>query len=879
MMTAGKALSRDNVAGFNCCYAAVDHPHVFDEILYILACGTGVGFSVESDDVKKLPTIPDVLHSSDSVIVVPDSKIGWATSLRELISMLYAGKVPNWDLSRIRKKGARLKTFGGRASGPDPLRNVFEFVVRVFKDRAGGKLRPIDCHDIVCKIAECIVVGGVRRSALISLSDLSDNDMRHCKSGNWWEKNGQRSLANNSAVYNDKPSIGDFMDEWASLYRSGSGERGINNRYSAVKNINSIGRRDGGHRFGTNPCCVPADCPILTKEGYIPIGNIIGKSVEVWNGLRWSSVVPFHAGKSILMDMKFSDGSSLKCTPNHKFVLSDGSRVPAAMMAIGDKLMKFDMPVVGYDGDDCFDPPIDAYSQGFYSGDGCKNSTKSSVYSPKYPCIPRLIGRVNDEVSQSRRMWNHGHMFEKSFVPTNASLSYKLNWIAGLFDADGCVTRDKNGNGIQLVSVDLGFLEELRLMLTTVGIRAKIIHASDEGMYPMPDGRGGTAEYFRSRAWRILIGNSDTCRLVGLGVRFNRLIVHGNPPQRDARQFVKLSSVSFINDEVDVYCFTDQYNNTGTFNGIVTGQSEILLRPFQFCNLTSVQMSSDDGLESMARKVRLATIMGTIQASLTDFRYLRKIYAKNTAEEALLGVSISGICDNVFFGDYSNPDLPQSLEFLRRHAIDVNAEFSDIIGINPSTAITCVKPEGTTSQASNRASGIHPRHSPFYIRTVRADSKDPLAIMMKDIGFPCEPDVMRPDSTLVFSFPIQSPKGCRTRSEMTAIDQLELWMVYKKHWAEHTVSITVSVRDHEWLDVAAWVYNHFDDITGISFLPYSEHIYKQAPYQECTELEYEEFLKRMPVNVDWSKLSDYEHDDETTGSQELACAGSSCELT
>ena len=281
MMTAGKALSRDEVAGFNCCYVSVDHPHVFDEILYILACGAGVGFSVESDDVKKLPSIPDVMHDSDSVIVVPDSKIGWATSPRELISMLYAGKVPKWDLSRIRKKGARLKTFGGRASGPDPLRNVFEFVVRVFKDRAGNKLRPIDCHDIVCKIAECIVVGGVRRSALISLSDLSDNDMRHCKSGNWWENNGQRSLANNSAVYNEKPSIGDFMDEWVSLYRSGSGERGINNRYAAIRYMKN-GRRDVNHKFGTNPCYVPDDCPILTKDGYVRY-NLTSSST------RWSN--------------------------------------------------------------------------------------------------------------------------------------------------------------------------------------------------------------------------------------------------------------------------------------------------------------------------------------------------------------------------------------------------------------------------------------------------------------------------------------------------------------------------------------------------------------------------------------------------------------
>ena len=562
LMTAGKAAEASgDVCLYNCSFVPVDHPHAFDEIMFVLLCGTGVGFTVESVDVNKLPDIPAEFYKSDSTIVVPDSKIGWATSLRELLSMLYAGKIPLIDYSKIRPAGAKLKTFGGRASGPQPLKDLFEFCIAVFKGAAGRKLRTVECHDIVCKIADTVVVGGVRRSALISLSDLNDSDMRHCKSGNWWEKNGQRALANNSAVYNQKPDPGQFMEEFSSLYRSGSGERGIFNR-SAVKKAcaREDSRREFDQFFGTNPC------------------------------------------------------------------------------------------------------------------------------------------------------------------------------------------------------------------------------------------------------------------------------------------------------------------------------AEIILRPYQFCNLTSVQIAPYDQFDDLIRKVRIATLLGTIQASFTNFKYLRKIWKKNCEEERLLGVSLSGICDNYDMSGGYVGNIELILRNLKECAIHENVRVAGILGINQATAITCVKPEGTTSQLCDRASGIHPRYSPFYIRTVRADKKDPLCKMMVDMGFPCEDDVTKPNDIKVFSFPIKSPDSSLMRDDMSAIDQLKLWLVYKKYWAEHTVSITVYVREHEWVSVAAFVYENFDDISGISFLPHTDHIYKQAPYQEITEQEYNEWVARMPKDVDWLRIADYEKDDETTGMQELACIGGQCEL-
>lgn len=560
LMTAGEALERDHTAGYNCSYVAVNRVRAFDEILYILMCGTGVGFSVERQYVDKLPTIAEQFTDSDTTIIVQDSKAGWAKAYKEMVSLLIGGQVPKWDVSKVRAHGARLKTFGGRASGPQPLVDLFRFTVDTFKRAAGRKLTSIECHDIVCKVAEVVVVGGVRRSALISLSNLTDERMRDAKTGAWWEANPQRALANNSVVYNERPEIGTFMEEWVSLYKSKSGERGIFNRAAAQKQTEALGdRRNATYEFGTNPC------------------------------------------------------------------------------------------------------------------------------------------------------------------------------------------------------------------------------------------------------------------------------------------------------------------------------SEIILRDRQFCNLTEVVVRVDDTIESLTRKCRLAAILGTWQASLTHFPYLSSEFTKNCEEEALLGVSLTGILDNHIMRGESQDDIASLLVDLKKVAITTNAEWAKKLGINAAAAITCVKPSGTVSQLVDAASGIHARHNEYYVRTVRADRKDPLCQMMMDKGFPAEPDVTKPDHVMVFSFPMKAV-GSVTRNDMSALDHLELWLTYQKYWCEHKPSITVTVREEEWMEVGAWVYKHFDEVSGISFLPHSDHSYRQAPYQDCTKEEYEALLLKIPTNVDWSELKNYEKVDTTTGTQTFACTGDKCEV-
>ena len=568
LMTAGKALEKDELAGYNCSYIAVDNARAFDEILYILMVGTGVGFSVERQFINKLPSIPEELHDTDTTITVKDSRIGWATAYRELISLLYSGVVPKHDVSKLRPAGARLKTFGGRSSGPQPLVDLFKFTIALFKRAAGRKLNSLEVHDVVCKIADIVVVGGVRRSALISLSNLTDERLRAAKSGQWWNDNGQRGLANNSVAYTEKPDIGIFMKEWEALYESKSGERGVFNRVSATNKAASSGRRDvSGYDYGTNPC------------------------------------------------------------------------------------------------------------------------------------------------------------------------------------------------------------------------------------------------------------------------------------------------------------------------------GEIILRSSGLCNLSEVIVRADDTLDSLKNKVRVATIIGTFQSTLTNFRYVRPVWKSNAEEERLLGVSLTGIMDNEFLsglGRTENKNLSKALEELKQYAVDVNKEWASTLGIAQSVAITTIKPSGTVSQLVDSSSGIHPRYSEYYIRTVRADAKDPLAHFLVAQGVPWEWDVTKKDEdgnqleiTYVFSFPQKAPQGAVIREDMTAIDQLEHYLLFNKKWAEHNCSITVYVREHEWLEVGAWVYKNFNEVGGVSFLPYSDHSYKQAPYQPCDKETYEEALASFPV-IKWNEF--VETEDTLTSYKELACVSGVCEI-
>lgn len=557
LMTAGPALERDEIAGYNCSFVAIDSPRAFDEIMYILMCGTGVGFSVERQFTNNLPSIAEEFHDTDTTIRVKDSRIGWASAYRELISLLYSGRVPKWDVSGIRPAGARLKTFGGRASGPKPLEDLFEFTIHTFRKAAGRKLNSLECHDIVCKVADIVIVGGVRRSALISLSNLTDDRMRNAKNGAWWEDNVQRALANNSVAYTELPDVGIFLKEWTTLYESKSGERGIFNRVAATKKANSNGRRDtDGYDYGTNPC------------------------------------------------------------------------------------------------------------------------------------------------------------------------------------------------------------------------------------------------------------------------------------------------------------------------------GEIILRSKGLCNLSEIVIREGDTLDDLKRKVEVATIIGTFQSTLTNFRYVRSDWRKNQEEERLLGVSMTGIMDHPVLSKPSEQTI-EWLKELREHAINVNKLWADKLGIPVSAAITTVKPSGTVSQLVGCSSGIHPAYSKYYIRTVRMDNKDPLTHFFRSAGVPCEPDVTKPESITVFSFPQKGSESGITRDETNAIEQLQLYSVYQKHWTEHNPSITVYYKDNEFLQIGAWIYNNFSDVSGVSLLPHSDHVYKQAPYQEITKEEYDDFVAKFP-NIDWGQLK--EEEDTTSGTQELSCTAGACEI-
>jgi len=558
LMTAGKSLSRDATCSYNCSYIPIDDPKAFDEAMHILMCGTGVGFSVERQYVNKLPEIPDQLFECDTMIIVKDSKEGWSKAFRQLLALLYSGEIPQWDLSRLRPAGARLKTFGGRSSGPRPLDELFQFAIHIFRSAVGRKLTSLEAHDLMCKVGEVVVVGGVRRSAMISLSNLSDDRMRHAKSGAWWEANPQRALSNNSAAYTEKPDVGQFMEEWLSLYNSKSGERGIFNREASKKICETIGRRDPEHEWGTNPC------------------------------------------------------------------------------------------------------------------------------------------------------------------------------------------------------------------------------------------------------------------------------------------------------------------------------SEIILRPCGVCNLTEVVVRATDTEEDLARKIQLATILGTFQSTFTHFPYLRKVWKRNAEEERLLGVSLTGIYDNKLLNNYRSKDLPRLLEALRHEAIETNIKMAEELGIPQSAAITCVKPSGTVSQLTNSASGIHPRYAKYYIRRVRNDIKDPLTAHLIEAGVSFEPDVMNPQN-VVFSFPQTAPADATTRTEINAIDHLNLWLIYQRHYCEHKPSVTVSVTEEEWPEVGGWVWKYFDEISGVSFLPYDGGTYRQAPYQEITKKEYEEMARQMPTEIDWDTMVEEE---DVTETQVLACTAAigGCEV-
>lgn len=706
LMTAGPALRRDEVSGYNCSFLLINRVRAFDELLFMLMCGTGVGFSVERQYIQHLPVIEETMEKTDTTIVVADSKLGWSKALRELLNLLYAGQIPKWDMTRIRPPGSPLKTFGGRSSGSKGLEEMFAFAVNMFKEAAGRKLTSIECHDLCCKISGVVTVGGIRRAATISLSNLSDDRMRNAKSGQWWEVYPHRALANNSIAFTEKPEIGTFIKEWLSLYESKSGERGIFNRQGTKKQMDIAGKRDSGHDFGINPC-VTGDTTVQTPNGKVSILQIVE-------------------------DMK--EGKSFKCLSyNETRKRAEYKRIISA------KLTKYDAKIV---------------------------CVRSMSGDPLYLTPDHLVFTKN-----------RGYVEAKDIVVNDSILSLKKN-------------------------------EDM------------FTHAM----------------------------NTIVC--------------------------------GYTRDVYDLE--VEDNHNFFANNILVHNCGEIVLRDRQLCNLTEVVARPDDTEETLMKKVEWATILGTLQSTLTKFRYVSSEWAKNCEEERLLGVSITGITDNrLLNGKEDRSGLPALLDRLKRHAVSVNADWAKRLGISAAKAITCCKPSGTVGALVNASNGIHSRWSRFYIRSVRISREESISKFMLGLNFPHEPDVMNPETTTVFYFPIKfdgNDEDAIFRGDMNAIEQLEFWKIYKDHWTDHNPSVTIYIKEHEWIRVAAWVYDKFDSICGVSFLPHAEHIYQQAPFQECTEEEYESLLDKMPKNVNWLDLSKFEEEDLTVSSQELACTGSSCEI-
>ena len=865
----------------NCSATMIDDPAVFSELLYILMCGAGTGFSVERQAINKMPNIPSSLEEVDDVILFADSKLGWAEGFAKYIRELYKGNIFQYDTSKIRTKGERLKTFGGRASGPEPLIDLLEFTKKIFINAKGRKLNSIECHDLACYIASVVVVGGVRRSATISLSNLSDNRMAHAKDGNFYATNPQRALANNSVAYTERPDCMSFLDEWIILARSQSGERGIFNREGVIKHLKKhVKRRNPNFDFITNPC-VPYNTLILTDQGYKKIGDTVGKKINIWNGKEFSEVEPFYTGNKELYNVLLSNGVSLKCTCNHKWVLWEGYsrngkeyRKETGDLIVGEKLSKFNMPII--DDGDTFDG--DAYSQGFYTGDGTKNNTRSYIYEPKYCCESRLIGEIKQDGDGTRKRhnWIHGDMMDKEFTPVNGTKEYCLNWFAGYIDADGHTQKYDNSYGLQITSIKKQQLLDIQLMLTRLGCCAKVNKCSDEQIKQWSNGN----EYITKDVYRLCLNAQDLYTLHSIGMKTNRVNINVDKPQRDARRFVTIESIKKLNKMEDVYCFNEPLNHTGTFNGVVTGQcGEIILRSQSFCNLSEVVIRADDNLESLLKKVENATILGCVQSTLTKFKFLRKQWTDNAEEERLLGVSLTGLRDHPILNHVHNT-AKFWLEEMKEQAIKTSKIWSHRLGINEPTAVTCVKPSGTVSLLNNTASGLHTRFSKYYIRRVRVSRTDPLCKMMMDQGFNWNPENgenINNYQTAVFEFPIKSPENAICNSNIDAIEMLEYWKMLKIHWCEHNPSCTIFVKDDEWVRVGNWIYDNWNKVGGLTFLPAENTSYQLAPYEEITSEQYDEMVANTP-KLDFSQLTKYELEDQTKGAQELACSGGACEL-
>lgn len=873
LWTAGPALERENMSGFNCAYAEINSIKSFAEILYILMCGTGVGFSVERQVVAKLPLVPDVLEESDEVIVVADSKRGWAEAYLSLIRGLYDGKIKRWDIGRVRPKGAKLKIFGGRASGPEPLVELFKFTIRTFKNAVGRRLNSLECHDIVCKISSVVVVGGVRRSACISLSNLSDDRMAHAKDGAFWDTNPQRMLANNSVAYTEKPDPERFIQEWLNLIRSKSGERGIFNRESAKFIVSQIGRRDPNREFGCNPCCFTGDMRLLTANGYASFEELAGSDIQIvnHNGVASDGKV-WEVGLKDIVEVVFESRSGrrpIKCTSDHRFMLNNGSECVAENLQ-GLRLMPYIKRDTVFFNEDIL--------AGFVFGDGNLTRIASEshrgmevYFGKKDGDVASLFGRevgtwYSREALRVAEKWGISpQLCVDKTLPANVTGSF----LRGLFSANGSVIKTSR---VAYKTVSKKLAIGLVGVLLDFGIDSYIT-TNKQHMVSHYNG-----DYMSAESYDVNIGKYDSILKFAENIGFvqqykqdalNNLLVKRAP-------YVK--TVRPVGQDV-VYDFNEPITSWGVVEGVVVHNSEILLRPNEVCNLSEVVIRPTDTINDLKRKVRQATILGAVQATYTDFQFVNREWKRNCDEERLLGVSLTGLRDHPVLGHKSR-EAELMLVEMKQEAIDTAKEWSELLGINMPAAITCTKPSGSVSQLVDSASGLHHRYSPYYIRRVRVTASDPLAKMLIEVGINHSPEVgetWENANTFVFDFPMKAPASSVFRDEETALQQLEYWLMIQKCWCEHKPSITVYVKEDEWLEIGSWVYKNWSYVSGISFLPFDGGVYQLAPYEEISEEQYEELIKKMP-EIDFEKLTEYEREDATQGSREFACQGNSCEL-
>ena len=867
--TAGKAARSENISLYNCSFLVIDRLLAFAEMVYLLMNGTGVGFSVQKQYIDCLPAIKSNTFRKIE-LVTEDSRKGWAESILFLLENEFEGIEVKFDYSLLRKKGSVLKTFGGRSAGPEPLIIAHSFIQEVIHNARGRKLTSLECHDIACQIAECVVSGGVRRSSLISLFDFDDELMLSAKDGNNWPK--RRMMANNSLVCEKKPTAAEFLRIWASLASSGTGEPGLFNLEQA--RLRSPDRRDSQRIAGTNPC-VSGNTELLTETGYKRIDSLVGKRVNIWNGFEWTTVEPRVTGENQeLLKVEFSNGTELLCTPSHVFhVIFDYSgctvKLEAKDLKPKMRLMKHSFPVIVEGEFLNF-----AYTNGFVAAEGVEQNNHLSVYLPKKCCLERLGGVRSARWNEGAQRYNVILDFipvSKAFVPLNCDLASKLQWLAGLLDRDG--TELKEG-GSQLCSINEEFILNVQKLLGTLGVASKVNKSHNSGLKMMPDGRGGKNEYLCQDVYRICIGAVQVQHLKSIGLRCERLKFNKNP-QRDASRFVRVINVSSAGIADKVYCLTDEKRHLGLFNQVVTGQcGETLLRDHGLCNLSSVVLRPDDDLDDVFDKIETATWLGVIQSTFTEFNWVRDEWKTNCEEERLMGLSLSGQLD-------AFPLItPDNLKAMRKKAIKIARKASKHLGINMPVAITCVKPEGSSSQLVDSSSGMHPRYDKYYIRRYRISAHDPLCKMLKDQGFILSPEVGQEEPnvmTYVVEFPIKSPDNSIVRSDISALRQLEHYRIIQENWCEMNASMTIYVKENEWFEVGNWVYHNWEIVNGLSFFPYDGGKYQLAPLESITEDQYNEMISKHP-KIDYSQLYKYESEDYTIGSRSYACVSGACEL-